>query len=45
MKPSRVVQHRVAVHVVIGSRKALSIANKGRPASRRWSKLKEWLAT
>lgn len=30
--------------VVIGSRKAISIAVRGKPGYRRWSKLKEWLA-
>jgi exodeoxyribonuclease V alpha subunit len=30
--------------VVIGSRKALWIAIKGKAASRRWSRLNEWLA-
>lgn len=30
--------------VVVGSRKAISIAVKGKQAGRRWSKLREWLA-
>jgi len=29
--------------VIVGQRKALGIAVKGRAAARRWSKLKDWL--
>jgi exodeoxyribonuclease V alpha subunit len=31
--------------VIVGQRKAMAIAVKGRQARRRWSKLKEWVDT